>query len=398
MVFWVICIAMALVVLAAVMAPMLRQHAARDDAPDVAIYKAQLAEIERDLARDVLDAGEAERARTEVARRLIAANQMTTQTTEAPKALTRTAFIGTGAIVIGVALLGYVEVGKPGEPDQPLALRHANAQTLRDNRPDQAALEAAAPALPPVDAPADYLETVAQLRVLMANKPEELQGWELLAYHESELRNFSDAAVAQSKVIALKGSDATIEDLRRQVDLMVAAADGYVSPEAEAVVAEILDRAPTNIAGRYYIGALYAQTARADLAFRLWRPLVESGEDSFHIALARAQIDGIAALAGVEYTAPAVPGPSMADIDAAEDMTAEDRTAMIMNMVSGLADRLATTGGGPAEWARLITAYGVLGDTESAAEIWTEAADVFGADANAMAVLRDAARGAGVLE
>ena len=71
---------------------------------------------------------------------------------------------------------------------------------------------------------------------------------------------------------------------------------------------------------------------------------------------------------------------------------------MIEGMVAQLSDRLATQGGSPEEWARLITAYGVLGDTEQATAIWTEAQGVFGASDAAMEVLRDAAARAGLLE
>ncbi len=58
-------------------------------------------------------------------------------------------------------------------------------------------------------------------------------------------------------------------------------------------------------------------------------------------------------------------------------MTPEDRMDMIRSMVDGLSDRLATDGGPPEDWARLINALGVLGDTEQAAAIWTEAQSVF---------------------
>jgi len=59
---------------------------------------------------------------------------------------------------------------------------------------------------------------------------------------------------------------------------------------------------------------------------------------------------------------------------------------------------LANQGGPAGDWARLITAYGVLGDTESATTVWLEARQVFGSDDQAMVVLREAAAGAGIAE
>ena len=71
---------------------------------------------------------------------------------------------------------------------------------------------------------------------------------------------------------------------------------------------------------------------------------------------------------------------------------------MIRGMVGQLNDRLATEGGPPGDWARLISSYGVLGETDAARAIWTEAQTLFADQDAAIALLRDAAAAAGVLE
>ncbi|MBD3764142.1 MAG: c-type cytochrome biogenesis protein CcmI, partial [Rhodobacterales bacterium] len=80
------------------------------------------------------------------------------------------------------------------------------------------------------------------------------------------------------------------------------------------------------------------------------------------------------------------------------DMTEEERQAMIRSMVDGLAERLATEGGGAQDWARLIGALGVLGDTDRARTIWAEAQGVFADRPEDLAAVRAAARQAGVAE
>jgi cytochrome c-type biogenesis protein CcmH len=99
-----------------------------------------------------------------------------------------------------------------------------------------------------------------------------------------------------------------------------------------------------------------------------------------------------------ELPAPRLKGPSAADIEAASDMSAEDREDFIRLMVAQLSDRLATEGGSAAEWARLISSYGILGEVENAKIIWTEAQAVFGSDQAAMEQLRAAAKSAGAIE
>ena len=386
-----------LAVAAYLLRPLLVRGADTQAAPDVAFYKEQLAEIDRDVARDVLSQDEAERARVEVSRRLIQADaRQAAQNGDGPsKAVTLTAL----TVIVGVTGVTYLQIGAPGEPDLPLAVRHQNAADMRENRPNQQALEALAPVRnAPEDLPEGYMEQIAQLRAIVPTRPDDLRGWELLSFHESELRNFPAAAAAQGQVVALKGADATVEDRRLQLDYMVAATDGYVSPEAEALARDILSIDSAHIPSRYYLGALAYQTDRADIAFRLWRPLIDTGQDTYHIALARLQIENAAARAGVDYTLPEIVGPTAEDMANAEDMSAQDRTEMIQGMVAQLSDRLSTQGGSAAEWARLIGAYGVLEETDNAREIWVEAQSVFAADPTAMDALRVAAERAGVLE
>lgn len=393
--FWLTCIVLALVVAGFVVTPLLRSDTHSAASPDVALYKAQLAEVENDLNRGLIAPEEADRTRTEISRRLLAASKARKTANAMPEATSKI-LATTCTIAVCIASVGgYFLIGALGEPDQPLQQRLAQAQEMRENRPSQAEFEAVAVVDMPLDVPDDYLASVTQLREIVPTRPNDLKGWQLLARHETALRNFSGAAKAQSQIIRLSDGG-EVDDLVMLADLMVAAAEGQVSPEAEAVVREILRRDPENIPARFYLGSMHNMTARPDIAFRLWRPIVENAPDSFHSALARAQIEGAAMRAGVDYTPPEVRGPTAEDIANADDMTEEDRSAMIGGMVSGLADRLATQGGPAQDWARLISAYGVLGETAAANEIYKEALTAFASDDFAIGLLQDAAEQAGI--
>jgi cytochrome c-type biogenesis protein CcmH len=398
MVFWIVCAVLTLIVAALMATPLLRPREIGDDNPDIAIYRAQLAEIDRDLERALLEPEEAERARTEVARRLLAASKAAVKPTASSKPnrwLPATLVI----IMLGVGFGTYAIIGAPGYPDMPLQGRLAASEEMRANRPSQTELETAAPVPPAADVPDEYRAAVDQLRVIAPTRPDDLEAWSRLAVAEVELRNYAGAATAQEKVVAIKGEAVETLDLQRLLDLKVVAAGGFVSPEAEEVIGRIMDIDAGNIAARYYLGALYNQTDRPDLALRLWREIVENGDPSnFHVASARAQIGDAAFRAGVEYALPEARGPSFAQMDAAQDMSEEDQQAMIGGMVAGLADRLATDGGPAEDWARLIRAYGVLGDLDAARTVWTEAQQVFVSSMRGMEILTNAARDAGVLE
>ncbi len=397
MLFWLICLILTLVVAAMVVRPLMRPGAVAAQNPDVALYRAQLDEIDRDLARDVLAADEAEMARTEVARRLLAANRAAMPTSKSAPSRIFSGIVGLA--VLGLSFAMYWQLGAPGYGDLPLQARLDAADEMRASRPSQAALELVAPPPPPVEVPEEYRAAIEQLRDIAPTRPDELEVWSRLAFHEVELRNYSGARQAQEQVVAIMGDDVTLQDRQRLLDLMVVAAGGLVSPEAEVLLRAMLDDDAANIAARYYLGALYNQTDRPDLAFSLWRGMVETADPlNFHVANARAQIADAAFRAGIEYALPETRGPTFEDMDAASDMSPEDQQAMIGAMVSGLASRLANEGGPAQDWARLIRAYGVLGEEEAARAVWTEARQVFVGSMRGMEILTNAARDAGVLE
>ena len=124
--------------------------------------------------------------------------------------------------------------------------------------------------------------------------------------------------------------------------------------------------------------------------------LEASPADAPWVPVIRQEIAAVAAAAGVRYRPPEIRGPSAADIAAAEDLTAEERQDMIRGMVEGLSDRLATEGGPARDWARLITALGVLGEATRAREIADEARLVFADDAGALGLIADARLRAGI--
>nr|MCU0912836.1 c-type cytochrome biogenesis protein CcmI [Paracoccaceae bacterium] len=92
----------------------------------------------------------------------------------------------------------------------------------------------------------------------------------------------------------------------------------------------------------------------------------------------------------------APPGPTAEQMEAAQGLTPEERQDMIRGMVGALAERLATEGGPASDWARLIRAYGVLGEAERIAPVVAEARARFAGDAAALAEIDAAARDAGL--
>ena len=409
MAFWITSVAMALVtgLWLAVVVQRQRGNAAAP-APatggDMAIYRDQLAEIDRDLARGQVAAPEAQRLRTEVGRRLLEADRTSRLRTAEGRA-PPVASLGlalAGAMLTLAAFGLYLQLGAPTYPDQPQSARLRASEALRANRPSQAAAEAAAAAgieaaLPVLDA--DMADQIARLRSAMLSRPDDLTGQGLLAQYEAASGNYAAAARAQSRVVALKADGVTGADQTTLANLLILAAGGLVTAGAEQALTEALRREPGNGAARYYSGLLFAQIDRPDLAYRLWRPLFDgSSPDDPWMAVLPGQLDLVAEAAGVDYRVPVPPvtGPGQAEVAAAAQMSAEDRSAMIAGMVERLSARLEADGGTAAEWAQLIAAYGVLGDKDRAAQAWATARALFAAAPGDLATVRTAAEQAGV--
>ncbi|MHA6345133.1 c-type cytochrome biogenesis protein CcmI [Roseivivax sp. CAU 1761] len=407
--FWILSAGLAIGVAALLGRGLLRGErgeTAPAEAFDIRIYRDQLAEVERDRARGVVGAEEAERLRAEVSRRLLAADaqhRSAGASGRAPRRLSLAMAALVALATVGGSLWVYSRLGAPGYGDLGLATRIAEAETARRARPGQADAEAALPARAEAEVSEEYAALVERLRSAVAERPEDPEGLRLLARSEAALGNYRAAYAVQERILALKGEDARAGDYADLGDMMVLAAGGYVSPEAEAAFQKALARDPENGVARYYAGLSYAQTGRPDRAFRIWDALLRASdaEDPW-VQPVSEQIGELARRAGVNDYRPPVPqgaapaGPSEADIAAAAELNAEDRREMIEGMVAGLSQRLATEGGSAEEWARLIGAQAVLGRAEQAMQIYSEAQTVFAGDREALRILREAAQGAGI--
>lgn len=361
--FWLIAVALTAAVGATLVKALLRGGAdLRATAEfDVKVYKDQLAEIDRDLARGTLAVDEAGRLKTEVSRRLLDADRAL----QAGQGEVRRGGLLVAGVVVGLALFAgmvlYRQIGAPGYPDLPLAERLAMSESARANRPSQEQAESSAPKLTPAQPDAQFAELMDKLRKAVADRPDDARGLELLAANEARLGNLPAARQAMERLLAVKGAAATADDYAGLAELMIMSAGGLVTSETETVLTKALTLDNKNGSALFYSGVMFAQIGRYDMTFRLWAPLLDnSPADAPWVAPIRQQIEDVAWRAGEKYTLPpeagAMPGPDAGAMAAAADMTPEDRQAMIEGMVAQLDDRLKTDGGTPEEWSRLVNA------------------------------------------
>jgi cytochrome c-type biogenesis protein CcmH len=352
-----------------------RTHVAPADANDAEVYRAQLQELERDVERGLVDPDQAEAARTEIARRLIAsaraerAGSGRAEDTDAQGGAVRLAQL-LAIVVVPLAAIGlYLTLGSPDIPDQPLETRLASASSGQD---------------------IELL--VSQVESHLAENPQDGKGWEVLAPVYMRLGRAGDAAAAYRNAIRLLGSDE-----RRETSLGEALTmenQGLVSADAQAAFERAAALDPKAVKPRFFLALALGQEGKKPEAVAAWRALLEDaqgGEPWVPVALAELE-----KLGGSPPESFAVAGPSAKDLEAAQELSPDDRKQMIEGMVARLDTRLGEEGGSADEWMRLIRAYGVLGEKEKQAEAFKRAAVALKDDPAAMANLQSLAQEAGM--
>ncbi len=343
---------------------------------DLAVYRDQLAEIERDREAGLIGAAEGEAARTEVARRILRASAEAEQRKAASKgadtrrrAAAIIALIGVPAMAGGL----YLFLGSPLYPPQPLAQR-------LEARPDQT----------------DIAILIRKVETHLEANPNDGRGYEVVAPIYSRMGRLDDAVRAWSNAIRLLGPDAT-----RQTGLgeaLTAQAGGVVTAEAKAAFQAALAADAKDPKARYFLGLAAEQDGKPAEAGRIWGVLAaDSPPDAPWLGLVRESMARVgAAPAAPAEAAAGAPGPNAADVAAAESLTPEQRSQMVRGMVERLETRLAQDGNDIEGWLRLMRAWNVLGEAEKAKAAAGEARGHFAKDEGALGRIDALARELGL--
>lgn len=380
MLFWVLCAVLTAAVLYTVTRPLATRtvdgSADVGVSSDVAVYRDQLSEIEADRLRGLLSDAEAEAARVEISRRLLAkAEAGRVASTVEPRRSSKAAkvtFISAAILVPALSLTFYLAVGSPGLPGQPHAARIA---------------------VPSERATIDSL--VAKVEERLRAHPEDGQGWDVIAPVYLRQGRFTEAAQAYRHAIRLLG-----ESPRRLDGLgeaTVFASNGIVTEEARRTFARLAELEPAQPEPRFWLALAKEQDGDLAGALEGYRKLVADAPPN---ADWRQSVEQRIAELEQRMGAGATPedgrGPAAEDIAAAEKLAPADRAAMIQQMVEGLAQRLEADGTDLAGWQRLLRAYTVLGQKDKANDALTKARKAFADDAPALAALDDLARRLGL--
>ncbi len=347
MVIWIILLAMTAAAVMAVLWPLSRHYTVgRQADPDTQFYREQIAEIERDLARGVLLANEAEAAKAEAGRRLLRATGLQAEEAFAAvgePALRRRRAASTLALSIIplLALATYEIYGSPQLLSEPPGARMQPQQAGGSN----------------------LLGAVAEIEAHLAKNPQDGRGWEVIAPVYLRMGRIEDAVKAYESAIRYQAPDAV--RFANYGEALVLAKDGLISAEAQTAFEQAVKLDPSAPKAQFYLARAAVQDGQTDKAKTILQDLLASSPaDAPWVDAVRQEL---AALGAPQPEAATAGAPQIGP-------------EAIAGMVAGLASRLEAQGGSAEEWARLMRSYAVLGQRDKAAEAAKRAREALAQD------------------
>jgi cytochrome c-type biogenesis protein CcmH len=379
----------------------LGRRAAKAGGSDIAVYRSQLSEIDRDRAAGLIGAAEAEAARTEVSRRLIAAADaaeaetaksaepaqgLDRETADALTHLRRRAVAFAALLLLPVGGIAvYLMLGSPQMPGEPLA-----------------------PRLAAIHGDRSVESMVAQVQAHIVRDPDDVRAYTVLVPVYMRRGRYDDAVNAQRRILALSGKNA--ERLSDLGDALTQAANGVVTVEAKSAFQRAFALDGTDVKARFYLGVASEQDGNRTKAGEIWRALLaEAPPDAPWADTVRQSLAEIGSaappLAATPPTATspapapaaaAAPEPNAQQVAAAAGMSENERSAMIRDMVAQLAGQMQQDGSDIEGWRRLLGAYMVLGERDKANAAAADARRALARDPDKLRRIDDVIKGMGL--
>lgn len=330
--FWIVAGVLTLGIAALILKPLLRKTASRsvEVNPDIAIYRSQLKELERDAAAGAIGEDEVRTARAEISRRLLAANDEAMMSSSGVSSRQRIAIALLVCLVTpALATLVYLQKGSPDYAATPYTDHNGEAQLW-----------------------AQYG----------------------MAYMNAE--QFGEAVEAFQQAIELSDPDAGLYEMLGEAIVM--ANDRVISGRAIAAFRKALELDPQRERSRYIIAEDTYRGGDRETGVRAFIDLLEETRDpglqaflkeriESAITEIKAELSGDPAAARPEFEAPSRPLSGVS----------EAQSAQINQMVEQLAARLKTEPDNIEGWLRLIRSYTVLQEMEKAREALQTATLIF---------------------
>ncbi|MDG1430174.1 MAG: c-type cytochrome biogenesis protein CcmI [Paracoccaceae bacterium] len=324
----------------------------------LSVLNDQLLEVQRDTARGLISEKEAHAADQEIKRRILALGRQNVTISSGN--------FGNIAIVIAavfVPLLAVTYYNFAGEPDIASVAFADRKEELAEQRRSE--------------------DLTGRLADQLQNDPDggTLEGWMLLGQTYIRMGRSADAAISFENASEKDGADSVVFSMLAEA--LIFAEQGVVTSQAERAIDTAVLLNPTNPAASYYKALALSQNgkdieAHNTLLARLnsatdFAPWMETFVTRANVIAESIDREAISLVDFAPIMNASTPGPTAEDVQAAGEMSEEDRNDFIKSMVARLADRLQDEPDDLDGWMRLGNAYRVLNESENAISAYSKA-------------------------
>ena len=253
---WIAPVLLTVLVLVGLLLPLRRRGSEGPPraAYDQAVYRDQLNELDRDIARGLLAPSEVAATRLELQRRLLAVEN---DPTPSPQQRVNRLFAVVLAVMVTASAAGvYLTIGAPGLPDMPYASRQASGS----------------------DDPQKLAELADALEARLQGTTGNVEGWMLLGRTAAGLGQWPRATNAYLQAM-LRGAPGA-EPIAAYGEALAMQAQGVVTPAAKQAFVTALATEPGFPIARYYLALADAQAGDARAAIAGWLALAAELPDS----------------------------------------------------------------------------------------------------------------------
>jgi cytochrome c-type biogenesis protein CcmH len=273
--------------LAFVLVPLLRSRSARaegsaknlsDNASNVAIFRAQKAEIEQDFAGALISADERDQALQELSIRIASEVKVDAASLDSLPAtsnvISRGVWIFATIAVIGIplsAVLMYATLGSPQLVTGVAGAARAPSNTNTNANANASAKPPDAADVSPEVTDKQILAMVDSLAEKMQKNPGDPKGWVLLARSQNALGRYAEAAKSYERAVVLLPNDAQI--LADYADASAMTQDGRFDGKPLTLIKQALQADPNNMKALALAGTAEMRLGNKAQSLKHWQKL-----------------------------------------------------------------------------------------------------------------------------
>ncbi len=320
-IFWVVVVIMVVGVLLLLAVPLLglgkRPLSATRAEANLSVYRDQLRELDAELADTTLDQAQYRTARGDVERRVLedAGSTVSAAASAAGKRLPKTVVAALAVTILVVAVALYLVLGTPAGLEPQPQMQEASAEHSIT--------------------PQQIEDMIVQLKQRLASKPDDAEGWTMLARSYVFLRHYDEALAAYARAAKLLPGNANV--LADYAD-MLAYTTHTLLGEPEKIIRQALKADPNHIKALWLAGSVALERKEYRAAIEPWQKILKLvPPDSQEASMATAGISEARDLGGLSppVSPPISQTSNLAQNNMPQNNMAQSRPSAAGGAVSG---------------------------------------------------------------